>query len=360
MASTPHYFRYADARAAFLKRLGNAEHTTYAHPLAGPDGQIAMDIALWEGQQNRDNILIISSGTHGIEGYCGSFIQSALLDSGLAKQLTEHCSLMMIHGVNPYGFAWRRRVNENNVDLNRNFLDHTKPHPENAGYQTLAKLLEPSHWDANTARQIGDALASAGRAQKDNPRWLQSAWSGGQYEFPMGQFYGGLEPQWSNRVIEEVVTTTLAKRDITWIDIHTALGEFGTGQCIVEMDQGSPQLAEATNLWGDKVGNIRSNSSVAIPIAGPILPGVEAFLGRPILGTSLEYGTVTSMEVGGSLIQDQYLHTHGSRESDFGEETKQRMMNAFYPDDQDWRNAVLTIAEETVGAVVQKAQQQTG
>ena len=354
MPRIQHHYRYTDARTAFLQRLGNAAHTAHVHPLAGPDGDIAMDVALWEGKKNRDHILVLSSGTHGIEGYCGSFIQCALLDSGLAEQLTEQSSLMMIHGVNPYGFAWQRRVNENNVDLNRNFLDHTKTLPVNEGYETLAELLEPSQWDANTAQQIGDALVAAGRTHPDNPRWLQSAWSGGQYKFPQGQFYGGLEPQWSNRMIREVATATLANRDITWIDIHTALGAFGTGQCIVEMDQGSPQLAAATNLWGDRVGNIRSKSSVAIEIAGSILTGVEAELGHPILGTSLEYGTVNSMEVGGALIQDQYLHRHASLQSDFGTATKQRMMNAFYPDEQRWRDAVLAIAEDTVAAVVQR------
>ena len=32
------------------------------------------------------------------------------------------------------GLRVARRVNEDNVDLNRNFLDHGAPHPENPDY----------------------------------------------------------------------------------------------------------------------------------------------------------------------------------------------------------------------------------
>lgn len=352
MPKTQHHYRYIDARAAFLSRVGAAKHTAHVHPMAGPDGEIAMDVVFWEGRKNPDNVLVLSSGTHGIEGYCGSYVQCALLDDGLAEQVIEQGSLMMIHGVNPHGFAWQRRVNENNVDLNRNFIDHSQPHPENTGYQELAALLEPASWNANTAKQIAGELVARARQRTDNPRWLQSAWSGGQYEFPMGQFYGGLEPQWSNHLIRELAATRLKDQKITWIDIHTALGEFATAQLIVEMDAGSRNLKIAQELWGRRVGNIRANDSVAIPIAGSILTGVEATLGRSILGASLEYGTVESMEVGGALVQDQYLTRFGDLDSELGVQTKDRMMNAFYPDDQGWRASVLEIAQETVAAVL--------
>ena len=39
-----------------------------------------------------------------------------------------------------------RRVNEDNIDLNRNFVDHDKPHPENADYVAIAEHIDPSDW----------------------------------------------------------------------------------------------------------------------------------------------------------------------------------------------------------------------
>jgi hypothetical protein len=55
-----------------------------------------------------------------------------------------------IHAVNPFGFAFGRRWNENNVDLNRNALltqeewDKVKSRDANiAGYQDFNSLFNP-------------------------------------------------------------------------------------------------------------------------------------------------------------------------------------------------------------------------
>ena len=67
------------------------------------------------------------SGTHGVEGYCGSGIQIGFLKEGLFAELPDDMSVVLLHAMNPYGFSNDRRVNEDNVDLNRNFLDFAAP-----------------------------------------------------------------------------------------------------------------------------------------------------------------------------------------------------------------------------------------
>jgi polar amino acid transport system ATP-binding protein len=67
-----------------------------------------------------------------------------------------------------------------------------------------------------------------------------------------------------------------------------------------------------------------------------------------MLGQGLEYGTVNTLEVIRSLIQDQWLHRYGDIDSTLGKQTKQRMMDAFYPDDAAWRTSVLDIAREVI------------
>ena len=355
---TAHNYTYQSAREAFLSRIGDAEHMTYPHPESGPDGDIAMDVAFWNAPQSED-VLVISSGTHGIEGYCGSFVQCALLDEGL-PELTNNISLLMIHGVNPYGFAWQRRVNENNVDLNRNFIDHSKPHPKNSGYQELASMVEPEDWSAATSASIISELLELSRKHPEDPRWLQAALSGGQYEFTGGQFYGGIEPQWSNLRIQELVHTHLAERNVVWVDIHTALGDYGTAQCIVELDPASEMLQRAEQLWGDRVVNMGSADSVSVEVAGSMISGAQARSARKMLGQGLEYGTVSTLEVIQSLIQDQWLHRYGDIDSTLGKQTKQRMMDTFYPDDAAWRTSVLDIAREVVDAVIDRGFDQAG
>lgn len=349
-----HHHRYAQARRAFIDRLGTAEHLSYVHPQQGPDGEIAMDVGLWD-MGTHDKILVISSGTHGIEGYCGSFLQCALLEDSLAARVQDRCALMLIHGVNPHGFAWRRRVNENNVDLNRNFIDHDQPYPVNEGYREISHFLEPQEWQEGTSQEITNHLVSTARQHREDPRWLQAALSGGQYEFPDGQFFGGTEPQWSNLRIRELAQTHLTDRHVVWIDLHTALGAYGTGQCIVELEEGSDASRRAEALWGARVGNMRTSGSVSVHVAGSILNGLEEMLGERVFGTGLEFGTVEGMEVPQALIQDQWLHRYGEVDSEFGRRTKERMMKAFYPDDARWRRSVFQIAQEVVDAVVDEA-----
>ena len=72
---------YAEAREKFLGHaaLAGLSIQTYEHPLRGREAEtLAMDVAL-QGPANGREMLVISSGCHGIEGFCGSAIQVALL-----------------------------------------------------------------------------------------------------------------------------------------------------------------------------------------------------------------------------------------------------------------------------------------
>src|SRR5213592_2819131 len=81
--------------------------------------EISIDTA-WFGTANPHRVLLHSSGLHGVEGFAGSAIQLQLLNS--LPSLPQDAALIVVHVLNPYGMAWLRRFNENNVDLNRNFL----------------------------------------------------------------------------------------------------------------------------------------------------------------------------------------------------------------------------------------------
>src|SRR5439155_11790360 len=86
----------------------------------GPNGEaLGIDIA-WFGASNPRRVLLHSSGLHGVEGFAGSAIQLQLLND--LPTLPKDAALIVVHVLNPYGMAWLRRFNENNVDLNRNFV----------------------------------------------------------------------------------------------------------------------------------------------------------------------------------------------------------------------------------------------
>ena len=68
---------YAEARGKFLQAADAAGLTvqSHAHPLTGRDGEaLAMDVVR-EGPADAEQVLIVTSACHGVEGYCGSGVQ---------------------------------------------------------------------------------------------------------------------------------------------------------------------------------------------------------------------------------------------------------------------------------------------
>ena len=77
--------------------------------------------------------------------------ESALLaDDDLARRIDAgRVAVLLVHAVNPYGFSHLRRANEDHIDLNRNFLDFSRPLSKNAGYGELHGELLPTELAAD-------------------------------------------------------------------------------------------------------------------------------------------------------------------------------------------------------------------
>ncbi|MBM3344798.1 MAG: DUF2817 domain-containing protein [Betaproteobacteria bacterium] len=136
---------YDEARTRFIAAAKAAGAQLNAYPLAAASalgGDLNIDVAQL-GAADAPT-LIVSSGVHGIEGFFGSAVQLALLEHLAPARARAGLRLVLIHALNPYGFKHLRRVNEHNVDLNRNFLlsaaeYHGAPH----GYARLEAFLNP-------------------------------------------------------------------------------------------------------------------------------------------------------------------------------------------------------------------------
>jgi Protein of unknown function (DUF2817) len=347
-----HFHRsYAAARQHFLAlcERTSARVDSNEHPVRGPDGAIYTDIASWH-DDDEGPLVVISSGTHGIEGYAGSGIQCALLAEGLHRAYAT--PVMMVHAINPYGFAWQRRVNEDNVDLNRNSVDFSKTLPSSTAYDELAKLLEPDAWTEASIATITSGLGKF--VSVHGFPALQAALTAGQYGHPNGFFYGGRAPAWSTKNIQTLAASRWSRRRaVIMIDIHTGLGEFGTGECIVEHAAGSAAFNRSRAMWGDRVRSTIDGDAASVDISGSMISGLGRSLGERFLGTGLEFGTVAPMEVLMALVADQYLHRYGSIDSPQGREIKGKMMRAFYPDSDEWRTSVTDIAREVVSKALE-------
>jgi hypothetical protein len=90
---------YFEARDRFTHAARNAGATLHAakHPFAkGPGGRdIFMDCAVL-GEQTAEAALVIISGTHGPEGYCGSGVQTGLFETGFAQNWSKKLRVVLI------------------------------------------------------------------------------------------------------------------------------------------------------------------------------------------------------------------------------------------------------------------------
>ena len=340
---------YAEARGRFLDASATAggRVESYLCPASGPEGEPLHTDLAWHGPSDAEAVLVTISGTHGAEGFCGSGVQVGWLEEGLHSEAPDGIALCQIHAINPFGFAWIRRVTEDNVDLNRNFVDHEAPLPENPGYEEIAEALCPREWNDGVLAACQKVLDSY--AETHGPRGLQQAISGGQYRHADGIFFGGRKPTWSATILRRIFAERLSgARDVAVIDYHTGLGPRGYGERICVHEPGSEGLERARAWYDDDVTSPALGNSASIEICGFNTAGMAESLPNTRLTTvALEYGTMPSPDVRLALRADNWLHIHGDLESDKGRGIKRQIRDAFYQDQDDWKQAIWERGIET-------------
>ncbi len=345
---------YAVARAKFLEAAAAAGLAidSHVHPLKGRDGEIlAMDVAL-AGGADATSLLVVSSGCHGVEGYCGSGVQVyALHDAEWLEQAARlGVAVLYIHALNPYGFSHIRRATNENVDLNRNFSDYNQPLPANPGYRDLHALLLPAHWppDADNVAAIGRYVQEHGMAR------FQAAVSGGQHEFPDGLFFGGTEPTWSNLALRTVLRQHArhAKR-IGWIDLHTGLGPSGLGERIFACKDDPDALRRAREWWSGggatPITSFYDGSSTSAALTGLLWSSVyEECPQAEYTAVAMEYGTLPLPQMIEALRAEHWLHNHPEASPEQAAAIRQQMMDAFYVDTDAWRGQIISQARQAM------------
>jgi hypothetical protein len=328
--------KFRDAGAA-----AGAALDSYHNPATGPDGLALSTETAWLGPRQAERVLVVMSGTHGVECFCGSGIQVGLLRSGIAMERPEGVALLLIHAINPSGFAWLRRVTEGNIDLNRNFVGHDRLYPVNSGYEQLREAICPKEWTSK-GRQAADSVLQAYGA-KHGVMALQAAITSGQFVDPDGVFYGGQTPTWSNRTLREILGRHVdGARHVGFIDLHTGLGPYGVGEIMNNHVPGHSGYPRVKDWFGAEATSGEDGNSSSAPVAGDTNIALDETLrGTAVTGITLEYGTEPLRDMIDALRGDNWLHVHGRVDSAEGRALKARTREAFYPDRDDWRAMVL-------------------
>jgi hypothetical protein len=347
---------YESARSKFLSACAKKTSWVKAYKndraLRDDSIELAADVVRI-GPGDAPTALVLISGTHGVEGFCGSACQTAAVSLGLFDDLPSQTAVILIHAINPFGFAYLRRVTESNVDLNRNCVDDFSNQilkGFNTDYVQLDSVLNPGTWSSEKPHlgfeQIMHFIKTEGLER------FQAAVSIGQYRNAKGLFYGGAEKTWSRCVLEDIISSELGcANKVMVIDYHTGLGQPGRGELICLESDGSEVFHRARHAYGTSVKATKTMDSDTKSISADVHGSIDRLFrdAREATYVALEFGTVNVLEVLEALRAENWLYHHSdNHDSDLAKQIRCDFRAAFCPENEDWRQSVVHRSAQVV------------
>ncbi len=340
MAFSADYFTANDRFRSAAARLGWGIHV---HPIdpRGPGGEeLTLDAAV-SAPAGREPVLVVSSGVHGVEGFVGSAIQTAVLEAWSRPGPPAGVRCVFLHAVNPFGFAHLRRFDAANIDLNRNFLPSGEKFAGcSPTYAALDPALNPrrppSRWDWFEPLAVA-AILRYGYGP------IKQAVAGGQYDFPKGIFFGGPGPAESQLILRDHFAGWLADaRTVCHLDFHTGLGRWATYKLLAE-DPFPPETVERVVRWfGPGVYEPSEPRGVAYHTRGGFGHWCPEVAGdRDYLFLCAEFGTYPILKVLAGIRAENQAHHWGRPDDPGTRRAKARLRELFCPASPRWRARVL-------------------
>jgi hypothetical protein len=352
------YFQnsYNACRAAFTNqarllsdRMDSAE--IFSKTVASEiDNDLTIDFCYIPASSEKSNLFILTSGAHGVEGYVGSAIQQMFMNEIVRPEMCKKTGVLLIHGLNPYGFKYTRRVTENNVDFNRNCdTDKTLFSSENNGYDKLYGMLNPQgKADRSSLKNQFFMVVAINKLLQESMQSLRQAVLQGQYKHPSGLYFGGKDYELQLEDIKSVIKEKSTDyKNVFCIDLHTGYGERGTLHLFPnpikdpKVKQGLETVFEGYTIdWGDSKDFYVINGSF-VDFLADLLPG------KFYMPMVFEYGSLNSQTTIGSvkslhnmILENQGYH-NGYNSVDDSLKVKNTFMEMYNPSSEAWRSKVM-------------------
>lgn len=256
---------------------------------------------------NAPKIIMIISGTHGVEGPAGYDLQMKLLENREHEKLPADTGLVLVVALNPLGWAHGWRTNENRVDLNRNGWSDDFPSETPPFTPEIATLVHPEKCDERWYRALAEQLDDPSKCAS-----LRAQVFRGQDADPKGIFYGGMERAWSLQILDDYCKS-FAKtcKHLAVLDIHTGLGGFGEIMLISSARPGDDKLIARVKSWFGltpvfpKLGQtdrVNAVSSDLLFFIAQCLPETE------VTALAVEIGTISFEEGFPFFVAENHLH----------------------------------------------------
>lgn len=362
---------YDDCRSAFRKethffldnfdsvRIGNIQVESMV------DSDLTVDWCYIPPKIHKEKLLVVTSGLHGIEGYAGSAVQLMFMDKILNARQLDDIGVLLIHGMNPYGFKYRRKVTENNIDLNRNCAINAELFKsKNDGYSKLSNMLMPEgKLNLNSFNNRFFHWVAIKKIIQESMPVLRQAALQGQYQFDKGIYYGGKQPEPQISEIKPLLKKTMEEYKVVLnLDLHTGYGERGKLHLFLnpvkdsKVKQGIETIFKGTDIdWGDS-GNFYTIKGEYIGWANS-LP--DSVLCLPML---FEFGTLDSQTTYGSLKsiqiminENQGVH-YGYKNKKSEEKIKTLFSEMYYPVSAFWRTKVIADSYQMMNIMLKNFQ----
>jgi hypothetical protein len=235
--------------------------------------------------------------------------------------------------------SMQRRVNEFNVDLNRNSVfapEQRSGAPE--GYSNVKSLLLPGRRMRFT-EFVGRAVWKIARYGFSA---VKQAITGGQFVDPNGLFFGGNELQPELVLLKQWLSTSLSdtKRVIS-IDVHTGLGSFGEDALLLDVTDESDEFKRVAACFGrQRVQGCDPRTSISYVTTGTLANLIQAcFPGATVDRVVQEFGTSPPLKVLYALREENYRFFSSDR--NFSGSYDAGLVKVFMPDSVPWRERVV-------------------
>ena len=353
---------YEDVRAQLQERVAALEATgatveTYSYPINESEGLYIDNIYL-PATQEQTNLIVLTTGVHGIEGYIGAVMLEVFFTDIYPQLDQADTGVLVVANVNPYGMKNMRRYNENNVDLNRNFILDWENFDlaTNDKYPQVESFLGPQKPIGNALwHEAGFYLHLAKEAVTVGADTVSDALLGGQYEYPQGVYYGGTGDEASTVYLKDVFTQCLAGsyENIVHIDIHSG---YGPRYNMVIFNSVYETMTEAESQAAFGYDYIIAHDSEAFyATTGDTTDffyrlAEQEQTDKSLFSTCFEFGTIgdsfmnsiTSLKY---TVDENRQHWYPTDDEISAEIVRQHYLELFYPTETQWREK--TVADFT-------------
>lgn len=330
----------ARERLVTAARQHGAVHEAWPIHAAGPAGESLCIDYLRFGAPKAPRVLVISSGLHGVEGYFGSAVQWAWLTRH--SDPPDGVAVVLLHALNPFGFAWRRRFDGENIDPNRNFLlpgEEYRGAPPLYGpiYSLFRMDVPPRRIDPAHAARVAYIIARYGLRQ------LRVTIPVGQYEYPLGPFFGGKGPCATQRVLAGQLSTIWTDAEhVVHVDLHTGLGKWAGYKILIDDAEQSSEHCWWQERFGREQVEVCQQTVTAYPARGSLGPWLRHhFPGKFFHYATLEFGTYRPKKVMDALMAETRAFNCGLLADPRYEWTRQQLLEVFVPAKASWRHRVV-------------------